>query len=201
MRAVIIGNGSIDNYEYIKSYLNDDDYIICADGGLKHIEKLGVAPNVAIGDFDSSEYDENVKNYVYPKNKDFTDGELAVNYAVENGYSPILLVAMTGTRLDHTMTNIFQLAKNKNISLIDDHNEIYFIEDKLEFIGKKGKTLSIIPVYSDLRGITSTGLKYPLNNETLYFGEGRGNSNVVIDDLCTISVRSGKGVVIINDGE
>lgn len=201
MRAVIIGNGDIENYKRIKSYLLDDDFIICADGGMKHIDGLNVTPDVVIGDFDSSEYDDSVTNYVYPKDKDFTDGELAVKYSFENGYSPVLLIAMTGTRLDHTLTNIFQLTRYENISLIDDHNEIYVLSDKLEFSARKGKTLSIIPVYSDVCGITTKGLKYPLNDETLYFGEGRGNSNIIIDDLCTISVKSGKGVVIINDGE
>ncbi len=201
MRAVIIGNGSINDYRYIKSKLCDSDYIICADGGLKHISKLGVKPDVAIGDFDSSEKSDTVKTYVYPADKDYTDGELAVDYALKSGYNEILLIAMTGTRLDHTMTNIFQLAKSSGISLIDDKNEIYIVKDTLVLEKRKGKTLSIIPVFSNLEGITTTGLLYPLNNETLYFAQGRGNSNVITDDKCTISVKSGTGVVIITDGE
>lgn len=201
MRAVIIGNGSICDYSYIKSKLRGDDFFICADGGLKHIAELGIKPDIAIGDFDSSEKCDSVKTYVYPEDKDFTDGELAVDYALQSGYDEILLIAMTGTRLDHTMTNIFQLAKSKGISLIDDKNEIHIVRDTLEIESKKGKTLSIIPVFSDLEGITSTGLLYPLKDETLCFGKGRGNSNVITDDKCIISVKSGMGVVIITDGE
>ena len=60
MRAVIIGNGSISDYAYIKTRLRDDDYIICADGGLKHIQKLDVNPDVAIGDFDSGEKPDDI---------------------------------------------------------------------------------------------------------------------------------------------
>ena len=54
---------------------------------------------------------------------------------------------------------------------------------------------------SDLEGITTQGLEYPLHDETLFFGESRGNSNVVTDDTCIIEVRSGMGIVIINTGD
>ena len=200
MRAVIIGNGTICDYDYIKSKLYDDDYIICADGGLKHIEKLGIEPDIAIGDFDSAPPTaQNCK--VYPVRKDFTDGELAVNYAIEKGYEEILLIAMTGERLDHTLTDIFLLSKKKGMRLIDDKNEIMVVTDNLEITGSEGKTLSIIPVFGNLEGIATTGLEYPLNNETLYFGQSRGNSNVVIADVCTIEVKSGIGLIIINNGE
>ena len=121
--------------------------------------------------------------------------------AIEKGYTDILLLAMTCTRLDHTFTNIFQLAKKGNISLIDDNNEVYFIRDTLTFNGRKGKTISIVPVFSDLVGVSATGVYYPLDNDTLLFGEGRGNSNIITDDLCTVSVKGGMGIIFINNGE
>ena len=201
MRAVIIGNGEICNYTYIKSLLRSDDFIICADGGLRHAEKLGISPCIAVGDFDSYEKFDDIKSIVYPSHKNLTDGEIAVDYAIENGYTDILLLAMTGTRLDHTFTNIFQLAKHGNITLIDDNNEIYFIKDKLVLNGKKGKTMSIIPVFSNLVGVTATGVYYPLNDDALLFGEGRGNSNIITDDVCTVSVKDGMGIIFINNGD
>lgn len=201
MRAVIIGNGEIRDYTYIKSLIKPDDFIICADGGLRHTKSLGISPDLAVGDFDSYGKYENIESIVYPSHKNLTDGEIAVDYAIENGYSDILMLAMTGTRLDHTFTNIFQLAKKGNITLIDDDNEVYFIKDKLILNGKKGKTISIIPVFSDLVGVTATGVYYPLDNDTLLFGEGRGNSNIITDDICTVSVKDGMGIIFINNGE
>lgn len=201
MRAVVIGNGTIENYDYIRSKIREDDFIICADGGLRHAHAMGVVPDVAIGDFDSSERDESVKTYVYPTRKDFTDGELAVNYAVDNGYDEIIMLAMTGTRLDHTITDITLLSKSEGACLIDDHNEVRMVRSSLTLKGYKGKTLSIIPIFGDLENITTTGLEYPLCNETLYFGESRGNSNVVIFDELTITAGGGMGLIIINDGE
>ena len=201
MRAVIIGNGEIRDYTYIKSLIKPDDFVICADGGLRHAKMLGISPDLAVGDFDSYGKSENIESIVYPSHKNLTDGEIAVDYALENGYSDILMLAMTGTRLDHTFTNIFQLAKKGNITLIDDDNEVYFIKDKLMLNGKKGKTISIIPVFSDLVGVTATGVYYPLDNDTLLFGEGRGNSNIITDDICTVSVKDGMGIIFINNGE
>ena len=61
MRAVIIGNGDIKDYQYIKSKINDNDFIICADGGYNHAEKMGIVPDVLIGDFDSAKNFEKVK--------------------------------------------------------------------------------------------------------------------------------------------
>lgn len=201
MRAVIIGNGDIKDYKYIKSKISADDFVICADGGLRHIENLDIKADVAIGDFDSADIDEEITHYVFPVDKDYTDGELAVNYAVENGYDDILLIAMTGQRLDHTLTNIFLLARHKNMCLIDDKNEIYVVKDRLEIENKVNKTLSVIPVFSDLEINYIRGVKYPLEKETLYFGTGRGNSNVVVSSKCVISISKGIGVVIITDGE
>ena len=201
MRAVIIGNGDICDYQYIKTKLKKDDFIICADGGLKHTDALGVCVDIAIGDFDSAQKDDTIKSYVYPTHKSSTDGELAVNYALENGYDEILLLAMTGSRLDHTLTNIFQLVKRKNISLIDDKNEIHLLKGSITLNGMKGKTMSVIPVFSNLIGVCITGTLYPLNGETLYFGEGVGNSNIITDDICTVSAKDGLGLIFINNGE
>lgn len=202
MRAVIIGGGTIKNYALIKSKIKADDYIICADGGCLHAEKMGIVPDILIGDFDSCDAKEQTaKKIQYPVRKDFTDGELCVKYANENGFDEILMLAMTGDRMDHTITDILLLTQCKKGCIIDDENEIYLVRDKLHIENRNGKTLSIIPVWGDLIGITTKNLEYPLDDETLFFGESRGNSNVIVGDKCEISVKSGIGLVIINDGK
>lgn len=197
MRAVIIGNGSIGNYDYIKSKIKSDDFIICADGGYNHALKMGIDIDVLLGDFDSASNFESVKDRIeYPKRKDFTDGELAVMYATEQGYEDIVLIAMTGDRFDHTVTDVLLLNKCKNGVVIDDNNEIYLLKDTLCLTGKKGQTVSIIPINGDAEGIVTEGLEYPLRNETLYFASSRGVSNVMLFDKCTISLKRGMALVI-----
>lgn len=201
MRAVIIGNGDINDYEYIRSRLRADDYIICADGGVRHAAKLGVAPSAALGDFDSAKKPDRGAVYEYPRDKDFTDGELAVRFAVENGYDEIMLLGMTGSRLDHTLADIFLLSLCDNAYIIDDKNEIHILRDKLKFKGMQGKTLSIIPLSHRVNGIKTSGAKWALKGDTLSFGDTRGVSNIIEKDECEISIDDGIAIAVINDGE
>lgn len=202
MRAVIIGNGTVSDYELIRSIIKEDDFIICADGGYNHAKKAGIVPDLVIGDFDSSVKPANdIERFVYPVQKDFTDGELCVKYACEHGFEEIVMLGMTGSRMDHTLTDMLLLAQCKKGCIIDDNNEIYLLRDKFVIENKKGMTLSIIPVNSDLCGLYAKGLEYPLNGDTLYFGESRGNSNVITEDYCEITAKSGMGFIIINSGQ
>lgn len=197
MRAVIIGSGHIGDCDYIKSKIAPGDYIICADGGYDHAVRLGLAPDIMIGDFDSvSELPKETEKIKYPARKDFTDGEIAVKYAAENGFDEVLLLGMTGDRADHTITDILLLTQCRSGCLIDDNNEIYLLRDIVEVSGKAGDTLSIVPVGGDVKGITTQNLEYPLNDETLYFGESRGVSNVMTADRCVIRAKSGIGLII-----
>lgn len=201
MKAVIVGSGSLENYEKLRTAAADADLVICADGGYKHAEAAGVSIDLVIGDFDSSAEPCNIKKLVFPARKEYTDSELCVRYAVENGYDEIVMLAVTGTRMDHSLTNILLLSQCENGCIIDDNNEIYLMKNRISISGKKGKTFSVIPVYGDLCGVSTKGAEYPLYGETLFFGESRGNSNVITDDYCEITAVSGMAAIIINNGE
>lgn len=201
MRAVIIGNGEIKDYDYIAGKLRKGDYIVCADGGYRHTAKLGVKPDVLIGDMDSidgAEYDGEIINL--PVRKDFTDSEVCVKYVLLKDFDEILMLGFIGTRLDHTMTNLMllkQIAESeKKGRIIDEHNEIFFTSGENTVYGKKGDLVSLIPFGGDLVGISTSGLDYPLDNETLFFGESRGVSNIMTSNKCTITVQSGSGLII-----
>ena len=86
MRAVLVCNGSINDYDLIKKHINTDDYIISVDGGARHLRAMGVIPNILIGDFDSANTEDlhyfvdlGVENYKFPAEKDMTDSELAID--------------------------------------------------------------------------------------------------------------------------
>lgn len=197
MRAVIIGNGDIKNYDFIKSRISNGDLIICADGGYNHARNMDIMPDVLIGDLDSASGYDDVKNRLeYPVRKDFTDGELAVMYANEHGCDEIVLAGMTGNRLDHTIADIMLLAHCKKGVLIDDNNEIYLLRDKLIIEGYRGQTLSIVPITGDAEGVSTSGLEYPLNAETLHFASTRGISNVMTVEKCEITIERGLALVI-----
>ena len=197
MRAVIIGSGEIKDYKKAKSRIGAEDYIICADGGYDHAVKMGVKPDILIGDFDSiSNIPEDTEKVQYPTRKDMTDSHIALELAREKGYNKMLLLGFTGDRADHSLTNILLLINYPEAVIADDNNEIRLIKDAAELFGSAGDTVSIVPVYGDLEGITTSGLEYPLDNETLYLGDSRGVSNVMTDEKCVIKCRGGMGLVI-----
>lgn len=199
MTALIVGNGEVS--EKIKPLLPENAYVICADGGFRHMDKLGLTPDIIIGDMDSVKADlHGEKTIVYPVRKDFTDSEIAVNYAIDNGFSDLVLIGFTGTRMDHTLNNLFLLKgiseRGVRAEIIDEHNIIRYAEKENILHGKKGDIVSIIPIEGDVSGITTEGLDYPLFSGTLEFGKGRGVSNVMTGDECRITVKNGSALII-----
>ena len=180
--------------------------IICADGGAKHLRTLNILPHVMIGDFDSINPDDHlffkekkIKILTYPLKKNYTDTDLCVSHALKYRASDITLLGVTGTRMDHTLANIFLLKKlallNIPARIINQHNEIHVVTDYLELKGKPKELLSIIPITQTVNGITLTGLEYPLKNADMNMGDTLGISNVFKES--TISIRVKKGVLIV----
>ena len=103
-RWVIIGAADIKNYDALKSKINEDDYIVAADGGQRHLEPLGVKADLYLGDYDSSSKPEtSVKTLVYPVEKDDTDTMLALKKGVAAGCKSFMILGGTGGRFDHNI--------------------------------------------------------------------------------------------------
>lgn len=181
--------------------------IICCDGGARHFQNLGIKPDVIIGDMDSidsaqlAEYSrEKIKIIKYPANKDFTDTELALDYALSLKPLKILICCALGGRIDHTLANIFLLyrAQEKRIetSLIDEYCEALVLDKEASFTNEKGKTVSLLALTPRVTGITLSGFAYPLEKGTLKMGESRGISNVINKNRAGIKIANGKLIVI-----
>ncbi len=199
MRAILFAGGNLPSRGKIEEYVNDKDFIICADSGYDHAKKVGVNPDIIIGDMDSvKSTDIDINKIVYPKRKDYTDSELIMEYALEKGYDELIMFGFIGTRMDHTITNISLLLKYSELDavIVDENNEIRAAGKTNIIKGKRGDIISIIPIGGDLVGISTKNLEYPLENETLYFGEGRGVSNVMEKEICEIEIKSGRGLLI-----
>lgn len=199
MKAVIIAGGEIKDYNLLKEYIKKSDIVICADRGYDHLRKTGLKADIVLGDMDSAKcMDIDEKKILYPKKKDLTDSEIAIDYAVENGYKTLYLFAFLGTRMDHTINNISLLFKYDNVDakVIDEKNEIMVMREENVLSGKKGDIVSIIPFGEDIVGVTTSGLEYPLFCEDLFFSKSRGVSNLMTDNECIITKKSGKGLII-----
>lgn len=202
-RAVVICSGHIENYEYIKSFIDENDFVICADGGLAHAKKMGVVPNLTVGDFDSYKGEVTGEVRRFKPEKDYTDSDIAVKAAIEKGFDEILLLAASGTRLDHTLANIglleYILLNGKKGTLIDDNNIVTVINCDSVIERREGWHLSLIPIGA-VKGVTLENLKYPLDDYTLEFSQARAVSNEFTDKNAVIRIKEGSLIVIKSRG-
>lgn len=211
MNTLIITGGAI-NEDFFKSYLlkNKFDIIIAVDKGLEIVNKLQIEPNYIIGDFDS--VNEKVLNKYKNKNipitylkpeKDFTDTHMGLKKSIEIGSNDVTIIGAIGTRLDHVLANIHILKEtlNNNIQakLVNENNQIMLIKGK-NVINKNNdyKYLSIIPLTTEIKGVTLKGLKYLLENANLNIGESIGVSNEQINNTATIEINEGIAILIFS---
>lgn len=197
-RAVLFLNGEIKDFSKIKKIINNNDLLIGVDGGTKHILKLGLKPDFIIGDLDSyTPKNKSIPVIKYPIDKDFTDSELAIKFVIEKKYDEIIIFAFAGDRLDHMISNLLVFASlPANIMIYTDNQEFYFVKNKLEITGQKNDLISLIPLFSDCQNVTTSNLKFPLNDETMAIKEGRGISNVMLSTKATVSLKSGTLLLI-----
>lgn len=207
-RIVIIANGDLEDLGFYREFLEDDDLILCANGGTKHALTMGLKPEVIIGDLDSLHHEDRQKlkeadsKFIeHSSEKDKSDLELAMDYAV--GIQPreiIIIGALGGKRADHAFINLLLLyvpfQAGIPARIIDENQEIFLAEKETIVNGAVGDYISLFPQTADVCGVVTVGLKYPLNGETLYFASTRGLSNEMIAPQARISLKSGLLLVI-----
>jgi thiamine pyrophosphokinase len=206
-RIIIFANGDLPDIEKARAILRDDDYIICADGGTRHASSLDLKPALVIGDMDSTEsallkklQADGVPIELFPRDKNETDLELAIQRAIELDPKEIVILAALGGRLDHTLANIALLSDLRlatfNIRLDDGVEEIFFCRDQVEVNGRSGDLVSLIPWQGAVTGVLTKDLKWFLDSETLYPEKTRGISNEMTADTATVSIESGLLLVV-----
>lgn len=206
-KAVIFLNGDKTDVSRVKANIDDKTLIIGCDGGTQHAISLGLTPHVILGDMDSISdklkkdlESKKVKFVKFPAKKDNTDAELALLYAIKQGCTEIILTGILGTRIDHMLATIHMLAnpkfKNIQLRIIEGNQNMYIVRDHIKLTGKKGDTVSLIPLNGDVTGITTQSLAYTLQGETLRGYNTLGISNVMTKNQAEISLTSGILLVI-----
>ena len=181
--------------------LQKDDFIIAADGGLAHVEKLGITPNGILGDFDSLGYTPEGSTVV-PVEKDDTDAMLAVRKGLELGHKAFYLYgSLDGPRLDHTVANF------QTLQFLSDHGAWGYLigKDYLVTTVKDSAVcfdagcpgiFSVFCMGADAEGVTIQGGKYDAENVTLSAGFPLGVSNHFEGKPVTISVEKGSLLIL-----
>mgnify|MGYP001942742655 CR=1 FL=1 len=183
------------------------DHIIAADGGSRHALAQGVMPHVVVGDLDSlssediAKLTEGTRVERVPRDKDFTDGEMAVHEALRRGAKTVVIAGGLGGRLDHTLANIFLLEHVHAVGaagwVTDGHERAYLLRSGETIIldGQPGDTVSIVPLSPVVEGVYTTGLRWPLSNTDLRFASSLSVSNEMNRPRAQIAARKGIAVV------
>lgn len=210
MKAVIVANGKPADPDADRQQVPPGALVIAADGGADYCRRLGIVPDVIIGDMDSIDREpaetrdfENTQIIRHPARKDATDLELAVHLAIERGAGSLIILGALGGRWDMSLGSLFLPALPElagiPVTLVDGRQEIVLLTGKTTaaFSGKPGDTFSLIPIDENVSGVTLEGLEYPLANETLPLGSSRGISNVLLDANASVSVESGTLICVL----
>ncbi len=210
-RVFIISNGIINDPEFIRQKLREMNapIIICADGATRYLRPLDIVPEFIIGDMDS--IDDDTMRYfnkrgttilTYPGNKDETDTQLALEYALKLKPDEIFIFGALGARIDHALANISLLImgvkRGVDVKIIDETCELFIVNQQGVVEGKAGETVSLLPLSSEVTGITLEGFEYPLSGGVMEIGRPYGISNRLIAEKGIITVKSGYLLVIRN---
>jgi thiamine pyrophosphokinase len=201
-RLIIFANGILPETASLHDLIRPGDVLYAADGGTRHLRELGLIPSVVIGDLDSLApadrqwlEGKGVDIQQYPRDKNQTDLELALDHAINAGHNEILIIGALGGRLDQTIGNLSLLTNPAFISLDirmnDGMEEVLFTRGRCEIHGNPGDIISLIPWGGVVTGIWTTNLRWPLCGEALLPAKTRGISNEMLNEKAGIEIDSG----------
>ena len=196
---VVLANGEFPKHDIPLHELDIAESIICCDGAVESLIDYGKRPQAIVGDFDSipQNLKEDLENIlVHAPNQSENDLRKSLKWVEQHGGKSITILGASGKREDHLLGNIFSILQfdtQMDMVMITDHGQFHTVHESQKFDGIKGQQVSLFSADKSIK-ITTTGLKYPLRNETLSTLYG-GTLNAVINDEFSISISHGQILV------
>lgn len=185
------------------------DLVIAADGGIRHLARMGITPDLFVGDFDSTPSAGDSPTVLrHPAEKDDTDMALALREGEARGYREFCLFGgLGGARFDHSIANLQLLLsaakRGLRVTLISENGYTRVLRngEKLTFSAAARGYISVFAMGGAARGVTLSGLKYPLSRATLSPDCPLGVSNELCGQTAAVSVEEGYLLVISQTDE
>lgn len=203
-RAVVFSAVPVESE--MAAYVQPGDFIVACDAGYRNAAKLGVRPDLIVGDFDSAPQPETDREtIVLPHVKDDTDTQFAARWLVEHGYEEVtLLGALGGSRIEHMFANVstglFLAMHSIKTILADARSEMHYLLPGKELIleRKDWMYLSVFSLGAPMTGVTLQGVYYPLENATLSeLDYPLGTSNEFVEPVAHLQCAGGHGLVVL----
>ncbi len=209
MLGILIGSGENIPLNRLEKEINISDLVVAVDGGMNYLTQLDILPDLLIGDEDSINkisldriVKNNIKSLSFPREKDSTDMELALNYLYKQGCDELLIFGGIGSRIDHSLGNIFLLNRAYDLGMkariIANNNEIILIDNNYTVSKSKDEYVSILPISTGGACVSLRGFKYPLDRYFIEYGSTIGISNEVLQAKGYIEVHEGRVLVFIS---
>ena len=211
MQAVVALAGEIHDSPLVRNALRGAGLVVAADSGAQRLGQLGVLPHVVIGDLDSLPGDElfrlksvGVEFEPHPQPEERTDGRVAIDLALQRGATSIIVLGVFGgPRYDHVIANLHLLTDPRLNHVptwtVNGWTALTVLNGdgvaEAHFQGQVGDYVSIAAVSDQVRGITTVGLKWPLDNATFTRGLNEGTSNELIHKRAMIRIDEGTAFV------
>lgn len=206
--ACIITGGSRSE-QFILNYVRQHPKqpLIVVDGALETTHRLGLLPEAIVGDFDTVDqsllngYDDSII-FRHPPEKDQTDTELAVETALSMGCTRLVFLGATGSRLDHSLANVFLLQSllkcNMEAEILNETNRLYLKTSSFSIkkAEQYGEFVSLLALTETVQNVTLRGFKYPLTDHTVYRDSTLCVSNEILEEVATVELTDGIFVVV-----
>lgn len=208
MRAVIVANGRPRISPALRAAVRGADLVICADGGIRLARRLGRPPDAIVGDLDSADRRalawgrrRGAAMVRYPRQKDKTDTELALDYALSAGAEDVDLIGVLGGRPDHALANVALLiqahGRGRRARILDGRAELFLAGTDSPITGQIGDLVSLIPLTASAVGVTTQGLQYPLAGAVLRVDTTLGVSNQITSLPAAVDTEQGLLLVVV----
>lgn len=207
-KACIVTGGLLDEC-FLREHMQNNSYDIwiVVDGALELTHRLSLLPDYIVGDFDTVdqsllEFYDSDRILRHPPEKDQTDTELAIETAMEYRCTEIVLLGATGSRLDHSLANIFLLERllEQGIhAVIQDASNRLYVKRNSFCIDREqafGNYFSLLPLTEKVEHVTLTGFKYPVQDMTFYRKYTLGVSNEITGEKAAVEFSEGIFVVV-----
>jgi len=200
--VAIVGNGMIHDDSAIAERIKAHVMVVAADGGLNHCHRLGIRPDMIVGDCDSANLDL-LKRYAdvpfrnFCKDKSHSDLDLAVEAIYTPEVEKVTLFGALEGRTDHLLSNLHLIRRYPQKVFLENEKEIVFsFNHSLELPTTPGQIISFIQMEGPVHDVNSWGLKWELHNaefNRFYFSL----SNVCLGKSIKITIGEGDLICVL----